>query len=339
LGESAGDFADTNFSSNLDDLVAAADYLRREQRAPRILIGHSLGGAAVLAAAHRVPEAVAVATVAAPSDTEHLTGVLLAAAPELAESDEAEVALAGRRFTIKRQLLEDLATQQVAQRLADLGRALLILHSPVDEVVSIDHARRLFEAARQPKSFVALDGADHLLSDPRDARYAGDVLAAWAGRYVAEARRPAAGEPAAEEGRVVVAGGPEGYAQQVRVRGHLLRADEPEEVGGTDTGPNPYELLLAGLGACTSMTLRMYADHKGWPLEGVRVALRHSRIHAADCEDCESKEGKISRIEAELELAGDLDAEQRQRLGEIAARCPVHKTLAGEIDLPIRLRE
>jgi putative redox protein len=337
LGESEGDFARTDFSSNLEDLALAGDFLRERYEAPRVLVGHSLGGAAVLAAAAReFPEAVAVATVGAPSDTEHLGRILLAKAPELETAGEAEVALGPGRFRVRRQLLEDLREQRMSHHVATLGRALLVLHSPVDEVVGIDHARRLFETARHPKSFVSLDGADHLLTDPSDARYVAEVLAAWAGRYV-EKRAPEVEEREVEgpQGQVTVNGGGvgEGFAQEVVARDHRLRADEPVHLGGTDTGPTPYDLLLAALGTCTSMTLRMYAERKKWPLAGVRVSLSHSRVHAEDCADCEGEGSRIDRIERVIRVLGDLDEEQCRRLLEIADRCPVHKTLQGQIDI------
>ena len=333
LGESEGEFADTNFSSNLEDLVAAADYLRSERRAPRLLIGHSLGGAAVLAAAERIPESRAVATLGAPSETEHLKRTLLREAPELEGSPEAMVQLGGRRFRIRRQLLDDLEGRRLEPAIARLDRALLIMHSPVDAIVGVEHARRIFEAARHPKSFVSLDGADHLLiHDPRDAHFAGEVLAAWAGRYVSEDAEEA--EPVAaerhEEGVVTVTGGASGYAARVMAGAHELAADEPEAVGGTGTGPSPYGYLLAALGACKVMTMRMYADRKEWPLEGSRVRLRHGRVHARDCEECQSTEGRVDRIEVELEVDGPLDEEQRRRILEIADRCPVHRTLTTE---------
>jgi putative redox protein len=306
-----------------------------------VLVGHSLGGAAVLAsAAGEFPEAVAVATIGAPSDTEHLGEILLERAPELETVGEAEVTLGAGRFRVRRQLLEDLRQQRMAERIAGLGKALLILHSPVDEVVGIDHARRIYQAAKHPKSFVSLDDADHLLTRQRDARYAGEVLAAWAHRYV-EAEEPELERRLAEgeQGQVTVLGGGvgDGFRQDVYARHHKLLADEPEHVGGTDLGPSPYDLLLAALGTCTSMTLRMYAERKKWPLESVRVDLGHARIHAEDCGHCESKSGRIDRIERTVVVLGDLDDEQRQRLLEIADKCPVHKTLKGEIDIPTRL--
>ena len=280
-------------------------------------------------------------TLGAPSDTQHLLGLLASAgetpAPGGTPPEVREVTLAGRSFRIRQQLLDDLDQNHFARRLDHLNRALLILHSPVDEVVDIEHARRLFEAARHPKSFVSLDGADHLLSREGDARYAAEVLATWASRYLDTAPRATAASPELEHGEVLVVGGPSGYAQEVYTQHHQLRGDEPTTVpGGTDTGPNPYELLLAALGTCTSMTLRMYAEHKQLPLEGVRVKLRHGKIHAQDCEDCETKTGKIDQIQRELELTGDLTEAQLQRLVEIADRCPVHRTLTSEIRIVTR---
>jgi putative redox protein len=341
IGESEGDFADTDFSSNLDDLEAAADFLRREHRAPQILVGHSLGGAAVLAAAERITEARAVATIGAPSDTDHLRDTLIRQAPELEEKEEAEVTLGGRKFRIRQKLLQDLSQGSLTRAIGELGRPLLIFHSPVDEIVGIDHARRIYEAAKHPKSFVSLDDADHLLTDPRDARYVGQVLAAWAGRYVAlEDVEVAEEEPATEEEQVVVEGGA-GFAQTIRARRHRFAADEPASYGGTDTGPSPYELLLASLGACTSMTLRMYADRKEWPLEAVRVLLAHDRVHAKDCDVCTDDErqrgGQIDRIERKIDVLGELSDEQRQRLLEIAEKCPVHRTLEGTIRISSEL--
>lgn len=342
IGESEGDFAGTDFSSNVEDLVAAADFLRREREAPLLLIGHSLGGCAVLAAAERIPEARAISTIAAPSDTEHLKKALAHLAPELEARGEVEVHLGGRPFRVRRELLDDLAEDHLRGVLERLHRALLIFHSPVDNIVGLDHARRLFEMARHPKSFVSLDTANHLLSDERDARYVGDMLAVWAERYL-EGVQPVGSligknEPEiGKEGEVLVIGPPSGFAQEIIAHRHRLVADEPKEVGGTESGPTPYDLLLGALGACTSMTLRMYADRKQLPLEGVRVRLRYSKIHALDCIQCETKVGKIDHIDREIEILGALTEEQRQRLLEMADRCPVHRTLISEIDIVTKL--
>jgi putative redox protein len=336
LGESEGDFAGTDFSSNVSDLVAAADFLRAEYEAPSLLAGHSLGGAAAIVAAGRISEVRAVATIGAPSEAAHLRETLLRASPELDGTVEAEVELAGRRFRIRRELLDDLERQNVDAAVSALGRPLLLLHSPADEIVGIEHAERLFAAARHPKSLVALEGADHLLTGENSARWTGEILAVWAGRHAAGTGEPLPGADLAR-GEVEVTGGAVGYAVEARSPGHRWRADEPLEQGGTDTGPAPYELLLSALGACKAITLRMYADRKEWPLRGTRIRLRHSRIHAEDCANCETEEGMLDRIETELELVGPLADGQRERLLEIAGRCPVHRALESEIDLPGRL--
>lgn len=331
LGESEGDFADTNFSSNVEDLVAAAEFLERQYRAPEILIGHSLGGAAVLQAAHRIPAAKAVATIGAPCEPSHVEHLLASAREEITQRGEAEVLLAGRRFTIKRQFLDDLEQTRMQQSIRTLRRALLIFHSPLDAIVGIENAARIFQAARHPKSFISLDRADHLLSEERDSQYVGTVVAAWAQKYVSTpaAQQPGAVEPT--EQRVVVRTGREHYRTEILAGRHSLVADEPASVGGTDTGATPYDLLVAGLGACTSITLRMYADHKQWPLEEIVVRLQHAKIHAADCDACETRTGKLDNIKREIELIGPLSEEQKARLIEIADRCPVHRTLHSEV--------
>ncbi len=498
LGASGGEFADTNFSSNVEDLVAAADFLRRERQAPALLVGHSLGGTAMLAAAARIPEAVAVATIGAPSDTRLLRAKLAARLPQLAgdsgpggapgragltaearaaggtgegvEEAVEDIAKAGepaleinlggpRPVRIRRQLLEDLAGDHLGGVLAGLGKALLLFHSPADRIVGIEHAERLFLAARHPKSFVSLGDADHLLSDPRDASQAGAVLAAWATRYLAavsgqnphaSGQDPHAGQspyasaqgphaatgglaagggvgadigipeipvtlgaaagqvgaaaagvvtgtgipalpavlgpvagqvtattadvtgipalpatvgaaetgelsagtgsepllgagaatpslPALAAGEVEVTGAAPGLRQEVRAGGHRLVADEPVADGGADAGPTPYGLLLAALGACTGMTLRLYADRKGIPLTGTRVRLRHSRDHRVDCEQCTESGARIERIDRQLELLGPLSEEQRARMVAIADRCPVHRTLTSHVEVVTRL--
>jgi putative redox protein len=332
LGESGGDHAATTFAANVEDLVAAADFLRRELMAPALLVGHSLGGAAVLAAAHRVPESVAVVTIGAPASTDHLRELLVRRAPRLAEGAETvEVDLGGRPVRVGRALLDDLASTRLEERIAELGRALLVMHSPVDLVVGIDHARRIFEAARHPKSFVALPEADHLLlRDPADSEYVAAVLCAWSSRFVPSVPEedPEGRELAPTEVRVH---GHRGLAQHVHAGRHHLIADEPEAQGGTDLGPTPYAYLLAGLGACTAMTLRLYAQRKGWELGEVDVVLRHERAHAADAAAAGVE--RLERIYKEVTFGGELDDEQRARLLEIADRCPVHRTLTGELEI------
>lgn len=333
LGESQGNFADTNFSSNVDDLVAAARFMESGIGAPTLLVGHSLGGAAALVAAHHIDSVLAVATIGAPSDPAHLVSTLERAAPELSAVDQVDVTLAGRTFRIKRQLLEDLGAQRVTELVATLDRPLMIFHSPVDQTVGIEHAATLYQAARHPKSFVSLDKADHLLlNDPADAEFVGKVLAAWSERYL-----PPLPTHDDIEGTVLVETGASGYATRIHAGHHHLGADEPRSAGGTDTGATPYDLLVGALGACTTMTLRMYADRKQWPLEQVSAVLRHRKVHARDCEDCESTTGFIDHIDRDLTLEGPLDEAQRARLLEIADKCPVHKTLHSEVVVNTRL--
>ncbi|MGB7258494.1 MAG: bifunctional alpha/beta hydrolase/OsmC family protein, partial [Pseudolabrys sp.] len=318
--------------SNVDDLVAAADHLRKTRKAPAILIGHSLGGAAVLAAAGQIAEARAVVTIAAPSDPSHVTGLFKEHVETIRAQGEVEVALAGRPFRIRREFLDDIAEQKLDQGIANLRKALLILHSPTDDTVGIENASHIFVTARHPKSFVSLAGADHLLSQKSDAVYVANVIAAWAERYVE--KLPEAVKAEGEPGVVLVRETGEGKFQQEVVSGpHRLLADEPEKVGGLDSGPGPYDFLLAGLGACTSMTLRLYADQKKLPLERVTVRLTHNKEYAADCESCETKEGMLDRIDRTVTLEGALDDTQRKRLMEIADKCPVHRTLESEIDI------
>ncbi len=338
LGESDGDFADTNFSSNVSDLLAAADFLEREYLAPGILIGHSFGGAAVLQAAADLPSVVAVATIGAPCDPAHVQHLLTDTKEAIIRQGEAEVSIAGRPFKIKKQFLDDLEQNKMKGTIRDLRKALVVFHSPVDDTVGIHNAALIFEAARHPKSFVSLDHADHLLSDEKDSRYVGSVIAAWAQKYLDAKAEPAQSteEPA---NLVVSRTGKEGFTTEIEAHGHSLIADEPPSVGGANLGPTPYDLLVAALGACTSMTLRMYANHKGWPLHAAEVSLTHKKIHAADCTECETADGRIDRIEREVRLTGPLDEVQRQRLLEIADRCPVHRTLHSEISVVTKLAD
>jgi uncharacterized OsmC-like protein/alpha/beta superfamily hydrolase len=334
IGSSEGEFANTNFSSNVRDLVAAADWLRRNHAAPALLIGHSLGGTAVLAAAPQVPEASGVVTICAPSSAAHVTRNFAADLSKIAETGTAEVTLAGRTFTITKQFLDDLEGQNILAGLASLKKALLVCHAPRDEYVGIDNASAIFAAARHPKSFLSLDTADHLIRNRDDAVYLADVIAAWASRYLPVAEAAEALPPGVVE---VSEAGTGNFVQHVRVGKHLLIADEPAAKGGDDAGPDPYDYLLAGLGACTSMTMRLYAKRKAIPAEGFSVRLSHRRIHASDCADCESTEGNIGEITREIAIAGDVPDDARKRLMEIADRCPVHETLTHEIKIRSRL--
>ena len=332
LGSSEGDFANSTFSSNVADLVHAADHLRETRGPPAILIGHSLGGAAILAAAGQIPDAKAVVTIAAPSDPAHVTHLFKDKIEDIRTHGKVEVHLAGRPFHIKREFLDDIAEHGLMAHVAKLHKALLILHSPTDDTVGIDNATHIFMAAKHPKSFVSLSGADHLLSGRRDGAYVADVITAWVERYVEPvAATPVAVAPEGPRNVVVRETRASKFQQTVTSGPHQLLADEPAAAGGADTGPGPYDLLLSALGACTSMTMRMYADRKSLPVERITVTLMHNKIHAEDCAECETKEGLLDQIDRVISIEGALDADQRQRLMEIADKCPVHRTLKSEI--------
>ncbi|MBM3951153.1 MAG: alpha/beta fold hydrolase [Rhodospirillales bacterium] len=333
LGGSEGEFGNAGFTSNIDDLVAAADHLRVNRIAPSLLVGHSLGGAAVLAAAGRIPEIKAIATIGAPFDAAHVLHLFGGHLPASDRNEPTDVTIGGRLFRIGGSFVDDLARQDQGGRIAGLRRSLLVLHAPNDATVGIDNASQIFLKAKHPKSFVSLDGADHLLSNPRDAEYAATVIAAWASRYIGDQAPPATADSAVAGQVVVEETGAGKFQNRVRIGRHALLADEPASFGGLDSGPSPYDFLLAGLGACTAMTLRLYADRKGIPLRRVRVGLDHNKVHAADCADCETREGKIDEIVKTIVVEGDLDAEQRARLIEIADKCPVHRTLHSEIKI------
>ncbi|MBO9471962.1 OsmC family protein [Shimia sp. R10_1] len=325
LGHSEGEFANTHFSSNVADLEAAAAYLKSRGMAPSLLIGHSLGGAAVLKAATRIASSKAVVTLGAPFDPEHVSHQFGASITEIDRNGQAEVQLAGRPFQITRAFLEDISAQNLAPCINGLNQALLVLHAPRDSTVGIENAARIFKAAKHPKSFVTLDDADHLISNPKDAEYAAEVIASWAARYLD--LRPPAPPPGAPEGIVRVAeADPAGFLQDVNAGpSHHALADEPLAYGGTNQGMTPYGFLAAGLGACTSMTIRMYARRKDWPLTHVWVDVSHDKVHARDAEAPAGQ--KVDTFLRNIHLEGDLSEEQRQRLLEIADRCPVHRTL------------
>ena len=337
LGGSDGDFANSNFSSNVNDLVLAADFLRENYRAPALLIGHSLGGAAVLAAAHAMEEVKGVVTIAAPADPEHVVKQFGCKTDEIDQEGVAEVSLAGRPFTIKKQFLEDLSDQYQADKIAQLRKALLVFHSPVDTIVSINEAEKIYRSAKHPKNFVSLDDADHLLTKARDAEYVAATLAAWATRYIDAPEHIEQKTSAVTAGHVMVTEKSKKFTRTVITDSHVWLADEPTTVGGGDLGPDPYEHLLAALGTCTSMTIRMYANHKKLPLDDVTVALSHDREHVKDCEACDESPQKIEVINRTVTLVGDLSEEHQQRLLEIADRCPVHRTLHSELEIRTEL--
>jgi putative redox protein len=334
LGESEGDFSDTNFTTNVEDLVDAADFLRTEYAAPALLIGHSLGGSAVLQAADLVPECRAVVTIGAPCRPDHIKNLIKSTSKQIETEGRAEVTLAGRKFVLKKQFLEDLEQTRMDKKIRNLKRALLILHSPADKIVGIDNARHIFDTALHPKSFISLDTADHLLTRKADSFYTGEMIACWANRYI-----PVAKPEKTEPKEVHVRTGQRGYYTEISSRGHSIIADEPADYGGTDRGPSPYEFLAGSLGACTSITLRMYADKKKWPLEDVDVYVKHNKIHAEDCEDCESDDSMIDILEKKIKMSGPLSEKQKNRLLEIAGHCPVHRTLTSEIKIRTTLME
>ena len=340
LGSSEGDFANTNFSSNVEDLVAAADYLRANFQAPRLLIGHSLGGAAVLSAAGEIPEARGVVTIGAPADVEHVTHHFSPSLKEIEEKGVADVTLAGRTFSIQKQFIEDLQASVLEDKIANLHRGLLILHSPLDHVVGIENASRIFLAARHPKSFVSLNQADHLLSEPRDATYAARIIAGWSSAYLEEHGEDRERDV---EGVFVEETGEGKFQALVSAGTHTLVADEPLSYGGLDSGPSPYDFLSTALGACTSMTLRMYADFKKIELGRISVEVDHAKVHARDCADCseehKQKGGKIDRFERKIAIEGDLSAELADKILEIADKCPVHRTLESGISVVTRLSD
>lgn len=349
LGNSEGDFIDTNFTTNISDLVSAGEWLAKHHESPALLVGHSLGGAAVLCAATMIDSVKAVATIGAPYAPEHVSSHFAEDLDTIREQGYATVDIGGRPFQIAQQFLDDLEDQKLDDHIKDMDAALLIMHSPQDRTVSIDEAAKLYTAAKHPKSFISLDGADHLLTDADDAHYAGQVIAGWSSRYIIAARHPASdkaanpdGSPAppplrSEKEVAVRLDEEEGFTTEVMVRHHHLTADEPKEVGGNDFGPSPYELVSAGLGACTAMTIQMYARRKKWPLTSVEVHIDHAKDYATDMADADAKPTKIDKFDRLVVLEGPLSAEQISRLMEIADRCPVHRTLHEKVEVVTKL--
>ncbi|WP_295628057.1 bifunctional alpha/beta hydrolase/OsmC family protein [uncultured Nitrosomonas sp.] len=343
LGTSTGDFSHTNFSSNIQDLLAAAQYLDQQYAAPSLLIGHSLGGAAVLAAAHELSSVKAVVTIGAPATASHVKNLFADSYHKLQDQQSVQVELGGRSFNIRRQFIDDLEKYNSVAHIGELRKALLILHAPLDDTVSIDEAARIFTAAKHPKSFVSLGDADHMLSNPQDSQYVAEVLSAWASCYLEtdelSVKQEETARPSIKQGVVIVRERDKKFTREILTQHHGLISDEPIALGGSDLGFNPYELLLAALGSCTSMTLRMYANHKQIDLQDIQVELRHDRIHAEDCADCEKQKTQIDVLTRNIRLTGDLSDQQRARLLEIANKCPVHKTLQNKIQIDTNLAD
>lgn len=335
LGESEGEFANSNFSGNIEDLLAAAQFLKTNYTAPTLLIGHSLGGAAVLFAAKELPEVKAAATVGTPATVSHITHLLKDDLDEIESKGMATVNIGGRPFEIRKQFLQDIEEQKLKTVVAGLKQSLLFLHSPQDTVVEIKNAEDLYRTAKHPKSFVSLDGADHLLLKKEDSLYVGELIGSWAYRYL--------DIPEAEEldsdHQVVAQLGEEGYTTYIKAGKHQLIADEPIKIGGNEFGPSPYEFLSAALASCTSMTIHMYARMKKWPVKLVETHINHSKNHAEDCEDCKNPSAKIDSFDREILIEGDLDEKQRKRLLEIADKCPVHKTLHQKVEIKTRYKD
>ncbi len=335
LGHSGGEFENTSFTSNVADLVAAADTLDERGMAPSLIIGHSLGGAAVLRASGQIPSIKAVATIGAPFDPEHVTHNFNDALDDIVTKGAGEVILGGRPIRIGAEFIEDVKASELAPDIANLNKALLVMHAPLDDVVGVENATRIFLAAKHPKSFVTLDDADHLVTRQKDADYAADVIASWAGKYL-DLKHPAPPIGAPEGVTRTDEVDPNGFRQDVFAGPkHHVVADEPESYGGTDQGLTPYQFLAAGLGACTSMTIRMYARRKKWPLDHVSVDVTHNRVHA---QDAGVEVGPLDQFTRKITLKGKLDDSQRQRLLEIADKCPVHRSLEAGAHITTELK-
>lgn len=330
LGESEGEFADSNFSGNVDDLIYASNYLGDNYRSPSLLVGHSLGGAAVIMAARKIESVKAVATIGAPSNPDHVKHLFSNSLEEIKTSGKARVNLGGREFTIKKQFIDDIEKTTLSEVAKSLRKAIMVMHSPQDQIVGISNAEEIYKASHHPKSFVSLDGADHLLSNKEDSQYAGSVISEWAMRYVDMPK-----EEMLDSDHQVVASldGDDGFTTQMKLGRHYLVADEPKSYGGNDFGPSPYELVSAGLSACTVMTIQMYVKRKQWDLTNVEVHTSYGKTHAQDCERCDDSEQKIDTFERKIKLEGDLDDKQIKRILQIANKCPVHRTLHSETQI------
>ncbi|MBD3630606.1 alpha/beta fold hydrolase [Cyclobacterium sp.] len=335
LGNSDGEFENTDLSSNISDLIDAANFLATAYEAPSLLIGHSFGGAAAIYAAQSLPDIKALATIGSPSDVEHISHLFEDHLDTIEKKGTSRVNIGGRGFAINQSFIQDLRQKDLRACLSQLRKPILILHSPQDSIVAINHAAKLYEKAFHPKSFISLDGADHLLSDTTDSEYVGEMVSAWVKKYIPAKVQP--NDTKGHEVKVRLAGN--GYTSEVKTRYHHLLADEPEEVGGDNLGPTPYDLLMAALGTCTAMTLQMYAQRKKWRLEEINVYLDHDKVHRKDSDNVDDKKAKVSRFTRSLEITGDVDETQRKRLLEIANKCPVHRTLEEDIIIDTRFKD
>lgn len=334
LGQSKGEFEDTNFSHNVDDLMAAHNFLNKNHKTPKLIIGHSLGGTAALFAAHQADSIRAVVTIGSPFQPEHVSKLIESKEEQIKKEGKAEVNLGGRNFTIKKDFYEDIRKNKIDDFIGDLKKPFLIFHSPQDKIVGVKNAEMLYKHAHHPKSFVSLDGADHLLSNSNDSSYIGEVIASWAKRYLEiDGKRI---DLKSDHGVIASLNSQDDFTTDMALGSHKMLADEPENFGGKNLGPNPYEFLSAALASCTAMTIQMYAKRKKWPLKNVEVHINHKKDHCEDCENLDKK-SKIDILQRQLTLEGDLDEKQRKRLLEIADKCPVHKTLHSDIEVKTSL--
>jgi uncharacterized OsmC-like protein/alpha/beta superfamily hydrolase len=334
LGNSEGDFEETGFSSNVDDLLAAADFLEKKYEAPKLLIGHSLGGSAVIFAAAELDYVEAVVTIGSPANPKHVKKLFESDIATIKKEGSAKVNIGGRSFKIKNDFVEDLESKNLPDLISKIRKAFLFLHSPQDQIVDISNAAELYQNAHHPKSFVSLDGADHLLSDEIESKYAGELISTWSKKYLPEEIRE--NDIKGHQVKVRLFG--DSYTSEVKTPYHHLLADEPKDVGGANLGPTPYDLLMASLGTCTVMTLKMYAERKGWDLKEIVVYMDHDKVHKEDSEDFDKKGSKVSRFTRSLEIKGDLNEEMKEKLLEIANKCPVHRTLHEDIIIETKFK-
>lgn len=334
LGNSEGEFEDTGFSSNVDDLLAAAEFLEENYQAPKLLVGHSLGGSAIIFAAAELDEVEAVVTIGSPANPKHVKKLFKSDIETIKKEGSAKVNIGGRSFRIKKDFVEDLESKNLPDLISDMRKAFLFLHSPQDQIVDISNAAELYQNAFHPKSFISLDGADHLLSDEKESQYVGELISTWSKKYLPVEINE--NDIKGHQVKVRLFG--DGYTSEIKTPFHHLLADEPKDVGGANLGPTPYDLLMASLGTCTVMTLKMYAERKGWDLKEIVVFMDHDKVHKEDSEDFEKKGSKVSRFTRSLEIKGELSDEMKVKLLEIADKCPVHRTLHEDIIIETKFK-